>query len=133
HFRAYRVGPTPAAERFAGRTCRKARVEARPRRTLLILPMHHERFSWDSGRRSEQNHRLSKRMYPVTNRFVRSVFSFAAVMAMVWLTPVAAQRGQRPGADEAPGAPSGCPDEPVKFRPCAIEKAKTFNPPRTPD
>jgi len=69
-------------------------------------------------------------MFPVTNRFLGSVFSVAAAMAMVSLTPVAAQRG---GADEASGAQSGCPDEPAKFRPCAIEKAKTFKPPRTPD
>jgi len=69
----------------------------------------------------------------VTNRFVVSVFALTAGMATLSLTPVAAQRGQRGGADGAPGAQSGCPDEPAKFRPCAIEKEKTFDPPRTPD
>jgi hypothetical protein len=66
----------------------------------------------------------------VTNRVVVSVFALAAVMATLSLSPVAAQRG---GADQAPGAQSGCPDEPAKFRPCAIEKEKTFDPPRTSD
>jgi hypothetical protein len=61
------------------------------------------------------------------------VFALAAVMAMLPFTPVAAQRGQRGGVDQAPGAQSGCPDEPARFRPCAIEKEKTFDPPRTSD
>ena len=46
--------------------------------------------------------------------------------------------GQAPGA-ETPlkmrpyGQLAGCSEEPARFHPCAIEKAKTFNPPRTAD
>ena len=54
----------------------------------------------------------------------------AAVGAVVALTlpPAAGQ--------EAPWYKlvlSGCPGEPVRFHPCALKKARTFNPPRTPD
>src|SRR5687767_6122207 len=31
------------------------------------------------------------------------------------------------------GQLAGCSEEPARFHPCAIEKAMTFNPPRTPD
>lgn len=31
------------------------------------------------------------------------------------------------------GVLAGCSEEPARFHPCALEKAKTFNPPRTPD
>jgi hypothetical protein len=69
----------------------------------------------------------------VTNQCIGPAIALAAVMAMLSLTPVAARRAQRGGADQARGAQSGCPDEPAKFRPCAIEKEKTFDPPRTSD
>ena len=42
-----------------------------------------------------------------------------------------------PGSPPATIRPYGesgvCPEEPALFRRCAVEKAKTFNPPRTPD
>ena len=31
------------------------------------------------------------------------------------------------------GILAGCSEEPARFHPCALEKARTFNPPRTPD
>ena len=50
----------------------------------------------------------------------------AAVVAAVSLAPA------RP-AGQASQAPAGCPAEPALFHPCAMARAKTFNPPRTPD
>ena len=47
----------------------------------------------------------------------------------VLLTPLSAQQGQGPPAVAPAG---GCPGEPVPFYRCAIEKAKTYSPPRTP-
>jgi hypothetical protein len=51
--------------------------------------------------------------------------------------PKAADKGQGTG-QAIPTAPQmrmvgGCPVDPVQFLPCALGKAKTFNPPRTPD
>jgi hypothetical protein len=37
------------------------------------------------------------------------------------------------GRGGPPRMVGGCPRDPVMFRPCALEKAKAFNPPRTPD
>jgi hypothetical protein len=53
-----------------------------------------------------------------------SLLSFGAA-------PVAAQPGANAPRREVPPA-GGCPGEPVPFYRCAIEKAKTFSPPRTP-
>jgi len=48
--------------------------------------------------------------------------------AVVWLTASPAA-GQVP----SPAPAAGCPGESVLFHPCALAKAKTFSPPRTPD
>jgi len=69
----------------------------------------------------------------VTSRFFGSRMALVAVMAVLSLAPVAAQRGQGGGAGQARRVQGGCPDDPAKFRPCAIEKEKTFDPPRTSD
>jgi hypothetical protein len=39
----------------------------------------------------------------------------------------------RPASAQTLGTAAGCPLEPITFHPCALEKIKTFNPPRTPD
>ena len=41
--------------------------------------------------------------------------------------------GSPPTAMRPYGEAAGCPEEPALFHPCAIEKATTFDPPRTPD
>ncbi len=51
----------------------------------------------------------------------------AFVIATAWLTPVVAQ------GPPTPRAQATCPGEPALFHPCALAKAKTFLPPRTPD
>jgi hypothetical protein len=54
-----------------------------------------------------------------------------AALGMLWSpapVPVAAQFSA-----PASGKIAGCPWEPTQFYPCALAKAKTFNPPRTPD
>jgi hypothetical protein len=65
----------------------------------------------------------------VINRVVSTLSVLGAVVCLLLPAPVAAQRGQ--GA--APKVPlaGGCPGEPVPFYHCAIEKAKTYSPPRT--
>ena len=40
--------------------------------------------------------------------------------------------GQAPSAGQ-PQASTGCPAASAAFHTCALERAKTFNPPRTPD
>ena len=63
----------------------------------------------------------------MSNHLVRAAFALAAAAWSLAPTPVAAQ----PVLDPTPIA--GCPAETVAFHACALEKAKTFNPPRTPD
>jgi len=56
-----------------------------------------------------------------------AVAASAAVVASLAVT-AAAQQGTPAGR-----AQPSCPAEPVRFHPCALEKAKTFDPPRTTD
>jgi hypothetical protein len=51
----------------------------------------------------------------------------ALALAVVTIVPVVAQEAAKPQAI------GGCPPQPVAFYKCALQKAKTFNPPRTPD
>ena len=65
----------------------------------------------------------------MSNRFLVLGTAVVAVVAASMLAPaVAAGQGQ------APAPQSSCPsDDPAVFRPCVLEKANTFDPPRTPD
>ena len=63
----------------------------------------------------------------MSNRFSDCTVVVAVVVAVVWLT-------SPPAAGQAPPAPAaGCPGQSAQFHPCALAKAKTFRPPRTPD
>src|SRR5262249_56198785 len=46
--------------------------------------------------------------------------------AIIVVVPLTAQNAA------APKTVGGCPAQPAAFHTCALEKAKTFNPPRTP-
>src|SRR5262249_59296738 len=46
--------------------------------------------------------------------------------AIIVVVPLTAQTGA------APKPVGGCPAQPAAFHTCALEQAKTFNPPRTP-
>jgi len=54
-----------------------------------------------------------------------------AVMSAVWWLAPNPAAGQ--GGEAAPTDFGGCPATPPGFHTCALEKAKTFTPPRTPD
>ena len=62
-------------------------------------------------------------------------------LAIALAVPHAAAAGQNETIQQDGNAPSqeaeatlgGCPAEVVAFHACALEKAKTFEPPRTPD
>jgi len=63
----------------------------------------------------------------MTNRFFgRALWAMTIAAALAWASvPTAGQMKSRQVA--------GCPGTAVAFHNCALEKAKTFNPPRTPD
>jgi hypothetical protein len=66
-----------------------------------------------------------------------------AVLVLSGLSRAVIGQSSAPFATPPPGSPpakirpygtfAGCPEEPGLWYPCATEKAKTFNPPRTPD
>ena len=56
----------------------------------------------------------------------RRLFTCAAA-ALFCLAPIPV------AAQVAPGQAGGCPNDSAHFHPCAMAKAKTFTPPRTPD
>ena len=66
----------------------------------------------------------------MNNRYFGPVIAMAAIVAVVALTPLPAAGQDVPWYKMVH---SSCPGEPGKFHPCALKKAKTFNPPRTPD
>jgi len=65
------------------------------------------------------------------NRLLRLTTALALTWAGWSLVsiPAAGQEGAKAG----PTSYGGCPTENLAFHLCAVEKAKTFNPPRTPD
>lgn len=74
--------------------------------------------------------RMARRRLTAPGAVVLAVVLAVALLSLqVALTAQGQQGGNR--AREVPPA-AGCPGEPVPFYRCAIEKAKTFNPPRTP-
>ena len=70
--------------------------------------------------------RLSKGGVNVRDRLVRSLVSLMVAASVLWLASVAV-------LGQTPSAPSDCSNVPMLFHRCAMEKMKTFNPPRTPD
>ncbi len=82
---------------------------------------------------------------PVSSGTLRASVLLAAivVLALFGLSRSAIGQSSAPFASPPRGAPpatirpygefAGCPEEPAVFHRCAIEKARTFNPPRTAD
>ena len=62
---------------------------------------------------------------PVTHHALGSL-AVSTLLVTLTATPVSAQQ---PGAATA----AGCPVEPIRFHPCALERIRSFNPPRTAD
>src|SRR2546426_5560495 len=56
------------------------------------------------------------------DRYVLVVIALIVIITSSWAA------AQQP----TPGTVGGCPTEPLAFHLCALDKAKTFNPPRTP-
>jgi len=63
----------------------------------------------------------------VSSRLSDCAIGTAAFVAVFWLT------FPRAAGQTAPASAAGCPDESALFHPCALAKAKTFRPLRTPD
>ena len=61
---------------------------------------------------------------------MRDRFS-VCLIAMAAAVVAAASLGAQ--APRGPALVAGCPQEPAQFHPCALAKAKTYDPPRTPD
>lgn len=67
----------------------------------------------------------------VRYRFSGLVVALVAVMTVLSLV-LARAAGQEYASSATPTTLGGCPAESLAFHKCALEKAKTFNPPRTP-
>ena len=68
----------------------------------------------------------TRQVRPVRSWLSDGVCTMAAVAAVVSLASV------RTASQASPGQ-ARCPDESALFHPCALARAKTFDPPRTPD
>ena len=62
----------------------------------------------------------------------RYLLWFALVVGSAWPGPAFAQLTADRYSEGQPKSVAGCPAEPLAFHKCALDKAKTFAPPRTP-
>ncbi|MGH9253584.1 MAG: hypothetical protein ACRD3C_03340 [Vicinamibacterales bacterium] len=62
----------------------------------------------------------------------RYLFPFTLVVATAWPGQALAQLTADRYAEGQPKSVAGCPAEPLTFHRCALDRAKTFAPPRTP-